>query len=114
MKFPGPGATRGSFGGPLARLFWESILGSKVSYLTRPHLSELYPTKWAKKNTLICASSWPIMKNSKKNKDYNVQKYKINGPVSLEEIQNLYLEQRFKQGDTEDILVNGFESLLLL
>ncbi|MAQ31874.1 MAG: glucose-1-phosphate thymidylyltransferase [Flavobacteriales bacterium] len=100
------------FGGTIKE-FWETALGTNVSYLTRPHLSELYPTKWEKNNTLICASSSPIIINdSTKNKHYNIQKYEIDGSISLESIQNIYLDQRFQQGEQEDILVNGFSSLL--
>ena len=36
--------------------YWEQKLGCKVSYLTRPHLSDLYPVVWGEKNALICSS----------------------------------------------------------
>ena len=36
--------------------YWEQKLGCKVSYLTRPHLSDLYPVMWGEKNVLICSS----------------------------------------------------------
>ena len=34
------------FGGTI-KDYWEEFLGQKVSYLTCPHLSDLYPTTWA-------------------------------------------------------------------
>ncbi len=99
------------FGGTIKEL-WETALGSKVSYLTRPHLAELYPTKWEKNNTLICASSWPfIMENLTKIEYKNIQKFEINGPVSLDEIQNVYLDKGFEKGAPKDILVDQFQSL---
>ena len=36
--------------------YWEQKLGCKVSYLTRSHLSDLYPAVWGEKNALICSS----------------------------------------------------------
>ena len=44
------------FGGTIKEI-WEQKLGVKVSHLTRPELSDLYPTKWDKKN-LIIRSDW--------------------------------------------------------
>ena len=95
--------------------FWESVLGAKISYLTRSHLSKLYPpTKWSKKNMLIPASAWPlyrVLPNG--SRDYFFWHVVINNPVSLEEVQDMYDNdlRRMSQGHTEDILVNGFQSL---
>ena len=44
------------FGGTIKEM-WEQKLGVKVSHLTRPELSDLYPTKWDEEN-LIIRSDW--------------------------------------------------------
>jgi len=46
------------FGGTIKEL-WEKHLDAKVSYLTRSHLSNLYPTNWCENNILINSTHIP-------------------------------------------------------
>ena len=50
------------FGGTIKEL-WEQFLGCKVSHLTSPYLSELYPTKWTDENILIPSTHLPKIEN---------------------------------------------------
>ena len=63
---------------------------------------------------LIPASAWPlyrVLPNG--SRDYFFWHVVINDPVSLKEVQDMYDNdlRRMGQGHTEDILVNGFQSL---
>ncbi len=47
------------FGGTIKEI-WEKKLGAEVSHLTRPGLSDLYPTKWSKENIIIYSNINPF------------------------------------------------------
>ena len=51
------------FGGTIREL-WEEELGCRISHLTYPHLSDLYPTKWAKEKNVLIPSNY-IPNNNK-------------------------------------------------
>jgi len=67
------------FGGTIKQ-HWEKIVGVEISYLTAPHLSDLYSVKWERDNILICSSCFPT--------STNLQKYSIKSvKCELQEIQ---------------------------
>ena len=67
------------FGGTIKQ-HWEKIIGVEISYLTAPHLSDLYSVKWERDNILICSSCFPT--------STNLQKYSIKSvKCELQEIQ---------------------------
>mgnify|MGYP001194768659 CR=1 FL=1 len=90
------------FGGTIKQN-WEKILGTKISYLTATHLSELYPVHWSDENILICSSCIPDIKNLKK---YSIH----SGKSELNEIQKKWIELQIESHliykDLIDILFN--------
>ena len=74
------------FGGTI-KDFWENKLNTKVSYLTRSHLSDLYPAKWAKKNILIPASLF---------KNYESHYIECDSKISLDTAHKLWVSKNIE------------------
>jgi len=75
FTFTRPLAEMRIFGGTIKEI-WEKKLGVEVSHLTRPELSDLYPTRWCKENVIIRTDLNPLyLKNDISSKDISTREF---------------------------------------
>ena len=80
-----PFAELRTFGGTIKE-HWENLLGCKVSYFTRPYLSNLYPTNWVEGKNILINSSSPLNLKLAEKFEFNLSSKDIN--INLTKKQN--------------------------
>ena len=98
------------FGGTIKEK-WEKLLDCKVSYLTRSHLSKLYPVNWKVGKNIIIFSDSPIDLDLAKTYEFNVTQKDIDSK-KMHFSQENFFSGRIKEDFRNNVIYNSCETLL--